>query len=199
MAGNVQPQGGDPVDAMAARLQLLVDGMDAQVLQGDVDVLRTLRGKPIPPGSSLGAEYIKALYAQAAAEQRPMPKPTPETLGMWGGEIFIFPNVMILPHAGNAMIYRVRPDGRDPDRCTFEIFSTRSYPAAVKPPRATMQRVTDLHDPEQVRLIPRQDLGNIPRMQKGLHSRAMRQTWLASHHEKMILNMHQEMDRYLRS
>lgn len=198
MAGNVQPQGGDLVEAMAARLQLLVDGMDAQVLQGDVDTLLTLRGKPVPEGSSLGAEYIKALYARAAAEQRPMPKPTPETLGMWGGEVFIFPNVMILPHAGNAMIYRVRPAGRDPDRCVFEIFSTRSYPAAVKPPRATMQQVTDLHDPEQVRLIPRQDLGNIPRMQKGLHSRAMRQTWLASHHEKMILNMHQEMDRYLR-
>ncbi len=199
MAGNVQAQGGDPVEAMAARLKLLADGMDAQVLQGDIDVLLTLRGKPIPSGSSLGAEYIKALYARAAGEQRPMPKATPETLGMWGGEIFIFPNVMILPHAGNAMIYRVRPAGNDPDRCTFEIFSTRSYPAAVKPPRATLQRVTDLEDPEQVLEIPRQDLGNIPRMQKGLHSRAMRQTWLASHHEKMILNMHQEMDRYLQA
>ena len=55
-----------------------------------------------------------------------MPKPTPETLGMWGGEIVIFPNVMILPQAGNAMIYRVRPAATDPDRCTFEIFSTRN-------------------------------------------------------------------------
>jgi Ring hydroxylating alpha subunit (catalytic domain) len=49
-----------------------------------------------------------------------------------------------------------------------------------------------------VLLIPRQDLSNIPRMQKGLHSRAMRQTWLASNQEKIILNMHQELDRYLR-
>ncbi|MBK9468315.1 MAG: hypothetical protein IPO20_10320, partial [Gammaproteobacteria bacterium] len=46
--------------------------------------------------------------------------------GMWGGEIFIFPNVMILPHAGNATVtYRVRPAGNDPDRCTFEIFVTK--------------------------------------------------------------------------
>ena len=36
--------GKDPVDAMADRLQLLVDGMDAQVLQGDVDLLRSLKG-----------------------------------------------------------------------------------------------------------------------------------------------------------
>ena len=116
---------------------------------------------------------------------------------MWGGTVFIFPNFMVFPQAGNAMMYRARPHGTDPDRCTFEIFSTKSYPAAVKPPRATVQRVTDVSDPEQVRLIPRQDLGNIPRIQKGLHSHAMRQTWLASNHEKMILNMHQELDRYL--
>ncbi len=199
MAGNVQALNVDPVEAMAARLSLLVDGMDAQVLQGDIDVLLTLRGKQLQAGATLGAEYVKALYTKAAAEQRPMPKAAPEILGMWGGEVFIFPNVMILPHAGNAMIYRARPAGADPDRCTFEIFSTRTYPAAVKPGRAAVQHVTDLSDPEQVRLIPRQDLGNIPRMQRGLHSKSMRQTWLASHHEKIILNMHQEMDRYLRA
>ena len=63
----------------------------------------------------------------------------------------------------------------------------------MKPPRAVVQEVTNTGDPEQVLLIPRQDLSNIPRMQKGLHSRAMRQTWLASNQEKIILNMHQEL------
>jgi Ring hydroxylating alpha subunit (catalytic domain) len=199
MHGNVQLLDNDPVEVMAARLQLLGDGMAAEVLQDDVDVLLTLRGKSIPAGSSLGAEYVKALYTHATAQQRPMPKATPEILGMWGGEVFIFPNFMILPNAGNAMMYRVRPLGSDPDRCIFEIYSTRTLPAAVKPPRANVEHVTNLIDPGQVRLIPRQDFGNIPRMQRGLHSRSMRQTWLASHHEKMILNMHQELDRYLRS
>jgi hypothetical protein len=126
-----------------------------------------------------------------------MPKPTPEILGMWGGEIFIFPNLLILPQAGNAMIYRIRPHATDPDRCTFEILSTKTYPAAQTPPRAVVQEVTDINDPEQVLLIPRQDLGNIPRMQKGLHSKGCKQIWLAADQEKMILNMHQELDRYL--
>ncbi|GFE90160.1 aromatic ring-hydroxylating oxygenase subunit alpha [Steroidobacter agaridevorans] len=199
MAGHInkQQQQGDPLEDMANRLMMLVDGMDAMVLKEDVEVLRSLRGKPIPEGSSLGGEYVKALYATAAAQQRPMPKPVPEILGMWGGEVFIFPNLMILPQAGNAMIYRVLPDPVDPDRCTFEIYSTRTYPAAARLERATVESVTDLHDPEQLRLIPRQDLGNIPRIQKGLHSRAMRQTWLAVEQEKLILNMHQELDRYL--
>jgi hypothetical protein len=200
MAGHVKTrEGDDVVEAMAARLQLLAEGMDAQVLMDDVETVRSLKGKPIPEGSSLGAEYVKALYANAAAQQRPMPKPLPEILGMWGGELFVFPNLMILPMAGNAMIYRVRPDGLDPDRCIFEIMSTKTYPAAIKPPRAVVQTVTDTADPEQVLLIPRQDLGNIPRMQKGLHSNGMRQTWLANYQEKIILNMHQELDRYLQA
>ena len=197
MAGNVQAQNGDAVAAMAARLKLLADGMDAQVLQGDIDVLLTLKGKQLQAGSSLGGEYVKALYARAAAEKRPMPASTPENLGMWGGEVFIFPNFLILPQSGNAMMYRSRPDGADPNRCIFEIYSTKTYPAAVKPPRAVVQRVTDTGDPQQVRLIPRQDLSNIPRMQLGLRSGGVRQTWLASNQEKIILNMHQELDRFL--
>jgi hypothetical protein len=168
-------------------------------LQEDIDVLLSLRNKSIPEGSTLGGEYVKALYAHAAAQKRPMPKATPQILGMWGGEIFVFPNLMILPHAGNAMIYRVRPNGFDPDHCTFEILSTRSYPEASKPPRALVQPVTDVRDPQQLRLIPRQDLGNIPRMQKGLHARGMHQTWLAANQEKIILSMHQELDKYLRA
>ncbi len=196
MAGHVKTEG-DPVDAMADRLNLLVEGMDAMVLQEDVDIVRSLKGKPIPEGSSLGAEYVKALYGTAAAQQRPMPKPVPEILAMWGGEVFVFPNLLILPQAGNAMIYRVRPDGFNPDQCIFEILSTKTYPSAIKSPRATLQKATDITDPEQVRLIPRQDLSNIPRMQKGLHSRGCKQIWLAANQEKMIMNMHQELDRYL--
>lgn len=197
MAGHVSDRKGDPVDDMRARLQLLVDGMDAMVLQGDVDLLENLRGKPIPEGSSLGGEYVKLLYGTAAAQGRPMPRPAPEVLMMWGGEVFIFPNLLVLPQAGNAMIYRVRPDATDPNKCTFEIMSTRTLPAATKPERAQLTSVTDMRDPQQVRLIPRQDLGNIPRIQKGLRTKGIRHIWLAEDQEKMILNMHQELDRYL--
>jgi len=141
MAGHINERKGDPLEEMAARLSLLVDGMDAMVLKEDVEVLLTLRSKPIPEGSSLGGEYVKALYGTAAAQKRPMPKMVPEILEMWGGEVFVYPNLMILPMAGNAMIYRVRPDKSDPDKCTFEILSTKTLPAQSKPPRATLEQV----------------------------------------------------------
>ncbi len=196
MAGHTK-LAGDPVDLMANRLNLLVEGMDAMVLKEDVELVRSLKGKPIPEGSSLGGEYVKALYTTAAMQQRPMPKPEREILNQWGGEIFIFPNLLILPQAGNCMMYRVRPDGFNPDSCIFEIFSTKTLPAAQKPERAVVQKMNDVTDPAQFLQIPRQDFGNIPRIQKGLHTRGCRQVWLADYYEKLILNLHQEMDRYL--
>src|SRR3546814_9931961 len=85
----------DMIEAMAARLNLLAVGMDAQVLAEDVVVVRSLKGKPIPEGSSLGAEYVKALYTRAAMQKRTMPEPTPEEIGMWGGEIYVIPNLKL--------------------------------------------------------------------------------------------------------
>lgn len=196
MAGHtVNP--GDAVDAMANRLNLLVEGMDAMILKEDVDLVRSLKGKPIPEGSSLGQEYVKGLYARAAAENRPMPKLEKSVLDQWGGEVFIFPNLMILPQAGNCMMYRVRPDGFDPDSCIFEIYSTKTYPADAAIPRAEAMEMNDVTDPAQFLQIPRQDFANIPRMQKGLHSGGCKQIWFANYYEKIIMNLHREIDRYL--
>ena len=198
MSGHVQGAQGDLLEQMIARLTLNVEGMDAMVLQEDVDVLKTLRGKPIPDGSSIAGEYVKALYERAAAQRRPMPQPTPEVLGHWGGEFFLFPNFLVLPNAGNCEFYRSRPDGDDPNHCIFEIYSTKTYPAATPSPRAVVQPIAFDRSSEDFLLVPQQDLSNIPRIQKGLHQ-GMRQTWLASEQEKLILNMHQELDRYLQA
>ena len=59
--------------------------------------------------------------------------------------------------------------------------------------------MTDASDPEQFLQIPRQDFSNIPRMQKGLQTSGCKQVWLANYYEMMILNLHQELDRYLKS
>ncbi|QQD17249.1 aromatic ring-hydroxylating dioxygenase subunit alpha [Spongiibacter nanhainus] len=196
MAGHTRYEG-DPVDLMADRLNLLVEGMDAMVLAEDVALVRSLKGKEIPEGSTLGAEYVKLLYATAAEQGRPMPKPEKHVLNMWGGELFIFPNLLVLPQAGNTMIYRVRPNGFNPDSCIFEILSTKTYPKDQQPPRTEIQEMTDVDDPEQFRQIPRQDFSNIPRIQKGLHTQGCKQVWMADYYEKIIMNMHQELDRYL--
>jgi phenylpropionate dioxygenase-like ring-hydroxylating dioxygenase large terminal subunit len=198
IAGHVQePKPTDDLlEEMAARMNLTAEGLGAMILKEDIDLLLTLRGKQLPAGTNLGAAYVQLQYETAAKLKRPMPKLSPEILARWGGVTFLFPNVLVLLQAGSAAIYRALPHPTDPHQCTFEIHSVKTYPAEVETPRAT---VVDISDPEQVGLIPRQDLGNLPRVQEGLRSRGMKQVWLAANQEKLILNMHQELDRYLRS
>ncbi len=195
IAGNVQEvkPSDDLVEAMAARMNLTAEGLGGMILKEDIELVRSMKGT-LPEGANPGAEYVKLQYATAAAQGRPMPKMAPEIIGKWGGVNFLFPNILVLPQAGAAVIYRALPHPTDPNQCTFEIRSTKTYPAGQQGERATVEEVTD---PEQVGLIPQQDLANLPRVQEGLRSRGMKQTWLASDQEKLILNMHREEDRYL--
>jgi phenylpropionate dioxygenase-like ring-hydroxylating dioxygenase large terminal subunit len=196
IAGHVQePKPTDDLlEEMAARMNLTAEGLGGMILKEDIELLLTLKQANLPPDANLGAEYIRLQYETAASQNRPMPKMVPEVLSRWGGVTYLFPNILVLLQAGNAVIYRALPHPTDPNQCTFEIRSTKTYPAAEETPRATVEEVTD---PRQVGLIPRQDLSNLPRVQEGLRSKGMKQTWLAANQEKLILNMHRELDRYL--
>ena len=89
MAGHVTLPG-DPVEMMAARLNLLVEGMDAMVLAEDVELVRSLKGKPIPEGSSLGGEYMKLLYSRPRRRIARCPGPR-RSAGHVGRRDFRFP------------------------------------------------------------------------------------------------------------
>ncbi len=184
------------VEAMAARMNLTAEGLGGMILKQDIDLLLTLRDKDLPADANLGEEYVKLQYETAAQLGRPMPKLTPGVISRWGGVTFLFPNICILLQAGSVVMYRALPHPSDPNQCTFEIRSTKTYAADEQPTRA---EVEDISSADQVGLIPRQDLANLPRVQVGLNSIAMPQTWLAEHQERIILNMHQEEDRYLKA
>ncbi len=185
------------VEAMAARMNLTAEGLGAMILKEDIELLLTLKDKDLPADANPGAEYVKLQYATAAAQGRPMPSPTAENIGKWGGVNFIFPNILILPQAGNVAMYRALPHPTDPDQCTFEIRSLKTLPANEQPQRAVVEEVTD---PENdLGLIPRQDLSNLSRVQTGLHAKGMQRVWLAENQERLILNMHEELDRYLQA
>ncbi len=196
IAGHVQDASGNLIDAMATRMNLTAEGLGAMITSDDIQLLLSLKNKALPADANIGAEYVKLQYETAAEQNRPMPKLTPENVARWGGVNIIFPNFLILAQAGNCAMYRVLPHPTDPNQCTFEIMSVKTYPEAVKAPKPVMEMVTD---PEQVGLIPRQDISNIPRIQEGLNSQGMKHVWLAENQEKLIMNMHRELDRYLQS
>jgi phenylpropionate dioxygenase-like ring-hydroxylating dioxygenase large terminal subunit len=192
-----QEVGVGEIDAILESVHLLSNGLEAMTLERDVHVIEGLRGRPVPEGSTFGAEVVKALYRYAEGAGIPLPPPTPSTLARWGGMFYLFPNYFVLPQYGNALVYRVRPHGGDPESCLFEVWSISIPAAGVGVPRPTLQGPFAPDDTHHWPRIPLQDVANIGRQQRGIHSRSIDGLRLSRNYEGGIANMHRELDRYL--
>jgi len=187
------------VDAIVESGRLLWEGLDAMTLARDVHVLEGLRRREVPAGSTFGAELVKAVYDHAADAGIPLPPPDRDAIARWGGMFFLFPNFFVLPQYGNALLYRVRPNGTDPESCLFELWSVTIPPEGEVPARPRLQGPFAPDDERAWPRIPLQDFSNIERQQRGLHSRSVRGMRLSHVYEAGISAMHRELDRYLGS
>ncbi len=192
-----QEVGVGEIAAILESVHLLSSGLEAMTLERDVHVIEGLRGRPVPEGSTFGAEVVKALYRYAEGAGIPLPPPEPSTLARWGGMFYLFPNYFVLPQYGNALVYRVRPHGDDPESCLFEVWSISIPAAGGDVPRPTLQGPFAPDDAGHWPRIPLQDFGNIGRQQRGIHSRSIDGLRLSRTYEGGIANMHRELDRYL--
>jgi nitrite reductase/ring-hydroxylating ferredoxin subunit len=189
--------GVNEIDAILESVRLLSTGLEAMTLEREVHVIEGLRHRPVPEGSTFGAEVVTALYRYAEGAGIPLPPPDPAALARWGGVFYLFPNYFVLPQYGNALVYRVRPHGDDPESCLFELWSLSIPAAGDHVPRPTRQGPFAPDDAEHWPRIPLQDFSNIGRQQRGIHSRSVDRTRLSHTYEGGIANMHRELDRYL--
>lgn len=194
--GNEYGQQVQEGDQFIEYAQLLADGMDAMVLDNDVRVFEGLRNAIGNDRSDFGTAAIGALYDYAAGAGIPM-APLSEKMILWGGDICVFPNYLMLPMYGNCLCYRSRPYNDDPEWCQFDVWSLTSFPVGHEPERAELLGVFDKEDTEQWGLIPRQDFSNIEAQQRGLHAMGFEHLRLSNKYEISIANMHEELDRRL--
>jgi len=185
------------IDAIIESVHQLSTGLEAMTLDRDVHVIEGMRHRPIPEGSTFGAELVKELYAYAADAGIPLPPPDPAALARWGGVFFAFPNYFVLPQYGNALVYRVRPHGDDPGSCLFELWSLTIPAEGDEAPRPTLEGPFAPDDADHWPRIPLQDFSNIGRQQRGVQSLSVDGLRLSHTYEAGITNMHRELDRYL--
>ena len=108
---------------------------------------------------------------------------------------FVFPNYFLLPFFSGASSYRIRPLG--PETCLFELWSLTNYPKGEEP-EVIRQPTTLPYDSDAFPEIPRQDYGNIPLQQKGLHAEGFEFMRLARDIEGMISNYNRIIDGHLK-
>ncbi len=194
-----QQVGVDEIDAIIESVHQLSSGLEAMTLARDVHVIEGMRHRTVPDGSTFGAELVKAVYQSAEGAGIPLPPPDPAALARWGGVFFVFPNFFVLPQYGNALVYRSRPNGADPESCRFELWSLSIPARGDDTPRPTLGGPYAPDDADHWPRIPRQDFSNIGRQQRGIHSLSIDGMRLSHTYEAGIANMHEHLDSYLAS
>ena len=107
---------------------------------------------------------------------------------------FCFPHYFILPTFSSASSYRARPLA--PEETLFEIWSLTRYPDGMERPRPVRPEPMAPDDPRWPQ-IPGQDFSNLPRQQKGLHSKGFEFMRLADQVEGLIGSYQRLIDGYL--
>jgi Ring hydroxylating alpha subunit (catalytic domain) len=107
---------------------------------------------------------------------------------------YCFPHFFVLPMYSSASSYRFRPLG--PEETLMEIWSLTRFPEGEEPPGPIPPEPWDCDDP-RVPPIPQQDFSNLPRQQKGLHTKGFEYMRFSEQVEGGILNFERTVDGFL--
>ena len=108
---------------------------------------------------------------------------------------YIFPSLTFNTNALNFLFFRQRPHATDPNKMLFDLQTyVRIPPGADWPPRPV--HTTHKHGEISIGLVLDQDSYNLPRVQKGMNSRAYKGL-LINYRERRIRHMHKVLDAYL--
>jgi glycine betaine catabolism A len=107
---------------------------------------------------------------------------------------FCFPHYFLLPTYGSASSYRIRPLG--PEECLFELWSLTRFPEGTDRPPIKTPTPMSFNDPRWPP-IPMQDFSNLPKQQRGLHTKGFEFMRLSHQVEGLISNYQRLIDGYL--
>jgi nitrite reductase/ring-hydroxylating ferredoxin subunit len=111
-------------------------------------------------------------------------------------DVHWFPNLVGPIYPGSALLFRVRPYGRDPDRSVKDTW-VLEWPSGdtewQMPPRRFYSDWTE----RDWGTITEQDYANLAEVQRGMKTSGCDGVWLNPRQEGNILQMHRVIDRYL--
>jgi phenylpropionate dioxygenase-like ring-hydroxylating dioxygenase large terminal subunit len=111
-------------------------------------------------------------------------------------DIFFFPNMVGPIYPGIAILFRVRPNGLDPDSCIKDTWFLQ-WPQEGAPPKRAERRFFPDWTKRDWGEITNQDYANMAHVQIGMKSRGGSALRLNRRQEVNILHMHRVIDQYL--
>ena len=111
-------------------------------------------------------------------------------------DVYWFPNLVGPIYPGSALLFRVRPYGRDPDRSIKDTW-VLEWPADDAEWQMPPRRFTADWKERNWGTITEQDYANLAEVQRGMKSSGCDGVWLNPRQEGNILQMHRVIDAYL--
>jgi nitrite reductase/ring-hydroxylating ferredoxin subunit len=111
-------------------------------------------------------------------------------------DVFFFPNMVGPIYPGIAIIFRIRPNGLDPDSCIKDTWFLQ-WPQDGEPPKRATRRFFPDWSERDWGEITNQDYANMAHVQIGMKSRGGPPLRLNRRQELNVLHMHRMIDRYL--
>jgi phenylpropionate dioxygenase-like ring-hydroxylating dioxygenase large terminal subunit len=184
----LQPGDYDEGEILAA----LVQGLGGLFLKDDEDLVAELRSGPPPPEGLLPA-YQAGRRTQLEAAGIDVSAFTDEQLTS-ADDVYWFPNLVGPVYPGSAILFRVRPNGDDPDSAIKDTW-------ILGPPAAQKRKPQRHFYPDWTQRdwgeITNQDYANMAEVQAGMKSDGFTGLRLNPRQEGNLLHMHRVIDRYL--
>jgi hypothetical protein len=158
--------------------------------------LRTEVAADAAPEDVLG-KWGQFIYEAALAEGAGWPEDlTPEYMADSGFDWHVFPNTAFLHPAVEAVLwYRFRPYGDDHERCLFDIWSLERFAPGTEPV-VQHQHFEDWRDGD-FPLIFEQDFLNVPKVHRGMKSRAFKASRTSPVQERAVSHFHRTLRRFI--
>jgi phenylpropionate dioxygenase-like ring-hydroxylating dioxygenase large terminal subunit len=191
----------DFIEMNIESMRTLNVGMAGMTHLKDIEVAESLRNSELPP-DFVGAmlEWRRKLNDAVVKSHQKKGMDIPDLNDVDAKDVatsvnYCFPHYFLLPTYGSASSYRIRPLG--PEECLFELWSLTRFPPGEEPP--PIRTPTPMaHDDPRWPPIPTQDFANLPRQQRGLHTKGFEYMRLSNQMEGLISNYQRLIDGYLR-
>ena len=174
----------------------LVAGLGGAFLKDEKAVVDELRASDLPPGALLGAfqQRRMQLLADRGFDVSGF---TPDRMTS-AEDVYWFPNMVGPIYPGSAILFRVRPNGLDPDSALKDIWVLEWRPPGDERPMPERRFYPDWTAKDWGE-ISNQDYANLVEVQIGMHSRGFAGLRLNPRQEGNIAHMHRVIDKYLDS
>ena len=184
----------DEVDE-GAILAALVEGLGGAFLGDERALVEELRAASLPDGDLLPA-YQRRRMELLTARGFDVSGFDPEQMTS-ADDVYCFPNLVGPIYPGSAILFRVRPDGLDPERAVKDTWVIE-WPRPNEEPRHMVPRVYPDWTERNWGEITNQDYANMGEVQAGMHARSFEGLRLATRQESNVAHMHEVIDRYLK-